>query len=457
MQNNTSNSKKIKVLVLSHISDLLGGAERSMLDVFDHWAANYNIEPEFILREPLKSLAPALEKRGWKYYALNYTFWSDGRPPVHPQQILHNAAHNARAVQAIEEIIAKSMPDVVITNSIVCPWAALAAQYARVPHVWFVREYGDLDHGRVFEIGREKTWQDVGNLSDLVVTISKSLAEHAAQYIDKDKIAILYNPFKFDEIRQKAAVKIKPPFTSQTSLKAIISGNLAPTKGQLEAVEAVGRLNAEGLETELCLVGAPGEKDYMKRIGQAIGRYKLAGKVHLTGFSTDLPAYVALADVGIMASRREGFGRVTFEYLVLGKPVVGADSGATPEMVLDGKTGYLFEAGKVESLAAALRHYARDKSLAKAHGQNAEKHAEEMMRGQNSAAALFEKVQAIAAKGTTTTPQPINFTHRWLEYAGLAGKTDDTSIRSLVKIRLRQKAKPAYVKLRNLKTKLTGK
>lgn len=159
--NNAAQPKKIKILVLSHISELLGGAERSMVDVFDYWAARYNIEPEFIVREPVKSLGPALDKRGWKYHALNYTFWSDGRPPVHPQQILHNAAQNARAVQAIEEIIAKSKPDVVMTNSIVCPWAALAAQNARVPHVWFAREYGDLDHGRVFEIGREKTWQDI--------------------------------------------------------------------------------------------------------------------------------------------------------------------------------------------------------------------------------------------------------------------------------------------------------
>src|SRR6185436_3087906 len=107
MQHNPR-SKKNKILVLSHISDLLGGAERSMLDVFDYWTAHYGIEPEFVLREPLKSLAPALEKRGWKYYPLRYTFWSDGRPPTQPQDILANAAHNARAVQAIEEIIRQS-------------------------------------------------------------------------------------------------------------------------------------------------------------------------------------------------------------------------------------------------------------------------------------------------------------------------------------------------------------
>lgn len=460
MPTNTNRSRKIKVLVLSHISDLLGGAERSMLDAFDHWTSRYDIEPEFIIREPIKSLAPALDKRGWKYHALRYTFWSDGRPPTHPEDILNNAAYNGRAIRAIEAIIARSKPDIVMTNSVVCPWAALAAQYQRVPHVWFVREYGDLDHGRIFEIGREETWQDVGHLSDLVVTISKSLADHISQYIDKEKVAILYNPFKLAEIRQKAAEKVSSPFASPESLKAIILGNLAPTKGQLEAIQAVAELNNQGMDTELCVIGAPGEKDYMQAINQVIAEHKLHAKVHLVGYKTNPLAYVALADVGIMASRREGFGRSTFEYLALGKPIVGANSGATPEMVIAGKTGYVFEPGDPGSLAAALAHYAKDKSLIKRHGENAAKHAEEMLQGPQNIDALYKKVAAIAAKGQTSTVPPINFTHRWLDYVDLADtalKKSEFSLRRKLKVRLRQKAKPVYYKLRGLKTRLSGK
>jgi len=457
MHNNTSQSKKMKVLVLSHISDLLGGAERSMLDVFDYWNKHYNVEPEFIMREPIKSLAPALDQRGWKYHTLRYTFWSDSRPPTHSQDILENAVHNARAIQAIEDIIVKSKPDVVMTNSIVCPWAALAAQYQRVPHVWFVREYGDLDHGRIFEIGRKETWQDVGNLSDLVVTISQSLAEHAKQYIDAEKVTVLYNPFPVDEIRSKASAKIQTPYTSETSLKAIILGNLAPTKGQLEAIQAVTELNRRGHEAELCIVGQVGEKEYMQKIDEAVQQTDLQGKIHKVGFKTNPLAYVQLADVGIMASKKEGFGRSTFEYLVLGKPVVGANSGATPEMVIDGKTGYIFEPGNVGSLANALEHYAKDKSLARKHGQNAAEHAEHMMQGSQNIEALFKKVQAIANQKQTTTALPIHFTHRWLEYIELARASQSSSLRKLIKVRLRQKAKPAYNRLRSLKTRMFGK
>jgi glycosyltransferase involved in cell wall biosynthesis len=457
MQNN---SKKIKVLVLSHISELLGGAERSMLDVFDHWAKHYGVEPEFILREPVKSLAPALDARGWKYHALRYTFWSDSKPPVSPQDILTNAAYNGRAIQSIQKIIAQSKPDIVMTNSIVCPWAALAAHYQRVPHVWFAREYGDLDHGRIFEIGRQQTWQDIGNLSDLVVTISKSLAEHVAQYVPAQKVAILYNPFAVDEIRTKAAKKVASPFTSSSSLKTVLLGNVAASKGHLEAVKAVAELNKRGLKTELCLIGQAGEADLMNEINKIIAKNNLADKIHFTGHQMNPMAYIMHADVGIMASKREGFGRVTFEYLALGKPVVGANSGATPEMVIDGQTGFLFDPGSVDSLVAALSHYAKDQNLIKTHGQNAGNHAERMMHGPHNIDALFQKIAAIAAKGQTTAPQPINFTHRWLEYVEIADKalkSETLSIKKILKLRLRQKAKPVYYKLRSLKTKALGK
>src|SRR5680860_180215 len=191
-----TSSKKIKILVLSHISDLKGGAEMSMLDTFDYWSEHYNIEPEFIMRQPARALADALNDRGWKYYALNYTFWSDAVPPVKSYDIFRSALNNSKAIFDIEEIIKTSKPDLVMTNSIVAPWAAVAASFQKVPHAWFVREYGDLDHGRVFEIGRESTFEDVSTLSDLVITNSITLANHVKQYVDDKKVTTLYTPFK---------------------------------------------------------------------------------------------------------------------------------------------------------------------------------------------------------------------------------------------------------------------
>jgi glycosyltransferase involved in cell wall biosynthesis len=41
-----------------------------------------------------------------------------------------------------------------------------------------------------------------------------------------------------------------------------------------------------------------------------------------------------------------------------GKPVLGADIGGIPEMILSGKTGFLFQSGNPEELADLLTHVA---------------------------------------------------------------------------------------------------
>ncbi len=448
----------MKILVLSHISELLGGAERSMLDVFDYWEEHYNIEPEFILREPIKSLAAELDKRGWKYHALHYTFWSDGNPPKTPQDKFHQIRQNSKAILAIEDIIQSIKPDLVMTNSIVCPWAALAAYYQQVPHVWFIREYGDLDHGRIFEIGREKTFEDVETMSSLVVTISQSLAKHITQYVNKDKVSILYNPFKIDEILQKTKEKVSSPYKDEDSLKLIISGNIAPSKGQKEAIEALGLLTREGYNLELCIVGKSGEPDYMKEIQSLIDTYAISSRIHFVGYQANLLAYVALADVGIMASRLEGFGRVTFEYLVAGKAIVGAQSGATPEMVIEAENGYLFDPKNARSLAEALRHYADNKQLVSPHGRASVKRAEILMKGPHNAEVLYEKVKDLV-DSVPHPKKPLHIMHHWLGYSEVAQAYihQNNSLKRVAKQAFRHRAKSVYVRLRSLKTKVSGK
>ncbi len=449
----------MKVLILSHISELLGGAERSMLDVVELWVKDYGIEPELILRKPIRSLAGELQKRGWKYHVMDYTFWSDARPPVDSESKFRQASQNTMAVLEIEKIIKKTKPDVVMTNSMVSPWAGVAAHYQGVPHIWFVREYGDLDHGRLFEIGREKTWQDVGKLSSVVITISQALAGHLAKYMPKEKIRILYNPFNIDEIQVKADEPIANPYRKGDSLKLVIIGNLSPSKGQHEVVEAVGRLNDEGFNIELCIVGDKGPDKYLKTVKQSIKKHKIKRKVHFVGRHINPLPFVKNADVCLMTSRREAFGRVTFEYLVLGKPVVGANSGATPEMVKDGVNGFLYKAGDIESLTGSIRKYAIQPNLIAEHGPASVKRAQAMMAGEYNAKDLYTYITE--AIKNFKPEQPLHISHQWLSYPTLAQQyIDDTraiSLKIILKQRSRRKAKWIYKNLRTSIAKKTGK
>lgn len=433
----------MKILALSHISELVGGAEKSLLDVFDLWVANNDIEPEFILRMPVGTLGSALKERGWKYYELDYTFWSEGNPPKTKEAKAKKAEKNARAVVEIEKIIKKTKPDIVITNSVVSPWAAIAAYKQKVPHAWFVREYGDLDHGRIYDIGRKNTLEDVGTMSELVIANSQAIKKHLEKYIDKSKLALQYNPFDINRLNKLAEQKVKNPFKDKKSLKLVATGSLTPSKGQLDIVRAVAALNERGINTELCLIGGNGPKEYEDKIHKIIKEHKLKDKIHLAGHQKNPLALVALADVGVMASRREAFGRVTFEYMAVKKAVVGTNSGGTPEMVEPGVNGYLYKNGDIEDMANKLKNYAENRKLIKKHGANSYKKARSMMSGEFTAEKVFAKVQKVSGQKNSAGKE-IHYMKNLPDYANIKKEKKLKSAGKEIGRRLKAKAGKGY-------------
>jgi glycosyltransferase involved in cell wall biosynthesis len=74
----------------------------------------------------------------------------------------------------------------------------------------------------------------------------------------------------------------------------------------------------------------------------------------------ELAGYYQACDAFVMPSRSEGFGIVFLEAMSHGKPVIAANSGATPEVVEDGVTGLLIEYGDVPTLACSLARLLTD-------------------------------------------------------------------------------------------------
>jgi glycosyltransferase involved in cell wall biosynthesis len=451
-------SNKIKILILSHSSEFSGGAEMSLINVLDYWNQRYKMNLFFIIRKPVGTLVDELNKRGWQYNAIEYGFWSEANPSSETGKLYKNALMNIRAIKDIQKIIKSYKPDFVITNSIVCPWAAFASFQLGVPHVWFVREYGDLDHGRIFELGREKTFQDVDLTSFLIVANSKTLAEHIKLYCDSKKVTTLYTPFDVKSLQKNALKVVKSPFKYENSLKVVITGNLAPTKGQLEAIQSVIGLNKKGYQTELCILGGKATTEFMNKINQLIEDGEVKDKIHLMGFQENPMAFVRLADVGIMASRMEAFGRVTFEYIALGKPVVGSNSGATPEMVKNGINGFLYDAQSKESLTEALMHYAINRGLITKHGKASKQVSHSLLNGNFNADKLMERIMGELWHTRLHIAKPLNYTQRlydFIEYAHTADThigepVGKTSIKRIMAKKARNKLRTKVSLLKKL-------
>ena len=145
------------------------------------------------------------------------------------------------------------------------------------------------------------------------------------------------------------------PATSVPDAPRLLSvGRLCEQKGQILLLEAARLLREEGRRFELVLVGdGPMRSD----IESAIDRYGLQDCCELTGWasSAEVRERMSAARCIVLPSFAEGLPVVIMEAMALGRPVISTWIAGVPELLEQGKSGWLVPAGSVEALADAMR------------------------------------------------------------------------------------------------------
>lgn len=150
-----------------------------------------------------------------------------------------------------------------------------------------------------------------------------------------------------------------------------IISRLEPEKGHNCLLEAAHRVVAETDNAHFLIVGKafvqPEQREAeLRRLTTGLG---LTDRVTFAGFRRDMPQVLAGMDVLVLAADAEPCGRVLFEAMAMEKPVVGTNSGGTPEIVADAETGILFPPRDSEALARALLSLFRDDAKARQMGE----------------------------------------------------------------------------------------
>lgn len=153
-------------------------------------------------------------------------------------------------------------------------------------------------------------------------------------------------------------------------------GLVSPRKNQMVAAEAVALANARGVPARLLLAGDAfkGTLDYGDALRRRLEADDLRGRAHWMPFAKDvLPIYGAL-DANLLISAEEGFGRTIIEAGAMGIPSIGARTGGIPELIAEGRTGWLVDEGSVEQLAAAIERLRADRAALPRVGEAARAH-----------------------------------------------------------------------------------
>ena len=140
-------------------------------------------------------------------------------------------------------------------------------------------------------------------------------------------------------------------------------------KRQEDAIRAIAELRGVEIEAELIIVG-DGDPNYRRYLRELVTEMKLEDCVKFVGYTENPLPVMQNSDVVLMCSRYEAFGRVTVEAMKVGKPVIGARSGGTMELIQDGINGFLYKPGDYKNLAEKIKYLHKDSQLAEQMGLN---------------------------------------------------------------------------------------
>jgi len=338
-----------RICFISHKSSL-GGAETSLLSGV-RALENEGHKCHVILPQQ-GPLVNALEKEGVESKIIYFKHWVTNRPALRKKTV--RAIINRLAVPLISRNLKTWNIDVVITNTMTPLSGALAACKCNKSHIWHIREFGQEDHNYVFDKGLNKAMALIDKLSTLVICNSKAVAQKYRQYIDPQKIKILYNAVPIDN--NYCDLAAKNYFKNPSSYKCIMIGSVSERKNQLEAVKAIYKLTAEtSIHIELLLVG-PCNTAYKKELDRYIQYHGIEDKISFVGEIANPFPFLKRADILLLCSKMEAFGKVTIEAMKCGVPVIASNTGGTTELVRHKHNGLLYELGKASDLAEKL-HY----------------------------------------------------------------------------------------------------
>lgn len=185
--------------------------------------------------------------------------------------------------------------------------------------------------------------------SDLTTAVSESLRQDTLSLIEPEKeIMTIYNFIDEEKYRPVDPGSLKSELGIEEHEKVIIHiSNFRSVKRIGDIIDSF-KLIREQIDSKLVLVGTGPEKlELMEKV-------KSEGLEHdiiFTGKRDDLPELLAISDVMFLLSEKEAFGLVLLEGFACGVPAIATNIGGIPEVIDDGKNGFLVGLGDVEAAA----------------------------------------------------------------------------------------------------------
>lgn len=260
--------------------------------------------------------------------------------------------NDLNAISQVRQLIKKYNPDIVYAHS------SKAGAITRLANIGLKNCCIYNPHGWAFNMQcsrrKKKLYSIIERIEGLfcnkIICISDAEKQSAIEnkICKESKLQVIYNGVDVEEYENTKHYKIKRKDLGIPNNAFVVGmvGRISPQKAPDTFVRMAKLVNNDIPNTYFIIVGS-GELE--EEIRKLVSDNGLSNYFHITGWVDDPMSYVELFDVACLLSRWEGFGLVLPEYMMVNKPIVASNVDAIPNIIIDGKNGFLVDVDDFKS------------------------------------------------------------------------------------------------------------
>ena len=281
------------------------------------------------------------------------------------EQIEMNRAigvNDLKSIRKVRKMIKKYCPDVVYAHS------SKAGAIARMANIGLKNPCVYNPHGWAFNMRcsnmKEKLYTIIEKVAapfcDKIICISDAEKQSALKkkICKEEKLQIIFNGVDIEayECKEHGTIKRSDLNIPEDAFVVGMVGRICLQKAPDVFVKMAKLVKDTIPNAHFIIVGNGNQEAELIKYAENHG---FGDSLHITGWVDDPMSYVEIFDVACLLSRWEGFGLVLPEYMLVGKPIVATNVDAIPNIIKNGKNGFLAnvdDVGEISNLVIRLRN-----------------------------------------------------------------------------------------------------
>jgi len=220
---------------------------------------------------------------------------------------------------------------------------------------------------------------------DRFIAISETVrtAFHRGARVELDRIALIPNGVPLSTAPEEKTGGVRAELgLSESAPLIVMVARTDPLKGHETLLRAIPAVLARRPEACFVFIGVEERSDLEKKLvaewRRLVEEGCLGRSVRFEPYRRDARRFVHEADIAVVPSFAEGFGRSAIEAMAEGTAVIGSQVGGLAEIIVSESNGLLVPPADPPALASAITRLLDDPELRRRLEQNGRKNAEDL-------------------------------------------------------------------------------